>query len=171
MIALPIPLFLLGIPLLIYALFIYTHIFKEHNSSIKQGLHVTSWCTEPLYSHSLQCIWRMQNTHKNEIHTQPSVMVSTYGVNLDERMLDKTLCVFDTKFMNLRTYHFTSWLYYFCWNSLTAWWFMPCHLYTAISTSIVLDSGISCSAVTMPVNKTLIINAQCNPMWFIYKNL
>jgi len=75
-------------------------------------------------------------------------MLSTDGVNLDERMLDNTLCVIDTKFMNLRTYPFTSWLYYFCWNSLTAWRFMPCHLCTALSTLTVLDSGISCSAVT-----------------------
>lgn len=41
-IALPIPLFLLEISFLIYTLFIYTHFFMEHNSSIKQGLHVNS---------------------------------------------------------------------------------------------------------------------------------
>jgi hypothetical protein len=103
-------------------------------------------------------------------HTLPSITLSTCGVNLDKRMLDKNLCVVDTKLMNLRTYHFTSWLYYFCCNSLTAWWFMPCHLCRAISTSIVPDSDISRSAVTStPVHKTLFINAWCNPMWFIYK--
>jgi hypothetical protein len=107
---LPIP-FHVGISLLISALFIYTHSFKEHNSITKQALRVSSWCTVPLY----------------------------YGVNLDRRMLDKTLCVVDTKFTNLRTHHFTSWLYYFCWNSLTAWWCMPCHLFTAIPTPKVLD--------------------------------
>jgi len=61
-------------------------------------------------------------------------MLSMDQVNFDERMFGKTLFVADTKIMNLRTYHFTSWLYYFCWNSLTAWWFMLCHLYTTIST-------------------------------------
>jgi len=37
-------------------------------------------------------------------------MLSTNQVNLDERMLGETLFVVDTKIMNLRTYHFTSWL-------------------------------------------------------------
>ena len=68
---------------------------------------IKSWCTAAIYSHFFSSIWRMQNIwsivdllRRNQ-HWWSPVISSAYGVNLDCRILDNILYVFDKSDMPL----------------------------------------------------------------------